>query len=613
MKLQPREGFLDRARKRELAAGHDPKFSLSADFNSGLGGREYDAAISSPIRTSFLGFPLTARQEINRYNRTEILRKIRALEANLGLITRMKSQVRKYVVGRGIFPIPQTKSPEWNEESARKFDFWANNRFVCDVAGAMTFWERQGFHTETFFAEDESFDALVSSSVSGAPQLQLFDNAEIGGFLGLTGSSEFPGYIDGVLPNAQNRALSYLAVTQVGNGAYGQSKSVEISAADMIHIIRRKRPNQLRAISKFAPGINCAIDKLDLAALTTAAAKLHEALGIVIKKKSGEAGKKGMGGQVNKLVGADGKVTQVNERFLAGANAQYLQIDEEIELLASERPSQNLVAWGNELIRDICHGTGLNFEIVWNLTELGGATARIALADAQWFFDGIQDALNEMFNQRVWVWWCASMMNSGQLSVCPDPEWWVCHWQGPPKLTADQGRTMSAQVDALHAGLDNWQSYYARAEGRFWQEPLKQRIAELAWVRDECRKVGIPLEYIFAPKPGTQVSVDPETGAMTIAGGGSGQPSNAKPTDLEEFKTRIDAYGVAVRAGAITPADTDEEAFRKEANLPPMSPAVRKAWTEDGGFRRPITLQGGDQALAASPGLNDPGSQDEPK
>lgn len=56
------------------------------------------------------------------------------------------------------------------------------------------------------------------------------------------------------------------------------------------------------------------------------------------------------------------------------------------------------------------------------------------------------------------------------------------------------------------------------------------------------------------------------------------------------MKRVLDAYGVGVRAGTITPTDKDEEYFRGLAQFPEMSDAVIAAWKEDGGFRRPITL-----------------------
>ena len=66
--------------------------------------------------------------------------------------------------------------------------------------------------------------------------------------------------------------------------------------------------------------------------------------------------------------------------------------------------------------------------------------------------------------------------------------------------------------------------------------------------------------------------------------------SNNDKLRFENLKAKFDAYGVAVRAGAITPAKEDEDLFRKEAGLPSMPKAVAGAWKEDKGYRRPITL-----------------------
>ena len=64
------------------------------------------------------------------------------------------------------------------------------------------------------------------------------------------------------------------------------------------------------------------------------------------------------------------------------------------------------------------------------------------------------------------------------------------------------------------------------------------------------------------------------------------------------MKAKFDSYGVAVRAGSITPQQSDEEAFRKEAGLPDIGKAVSDAWEFDGGYRRPITLKSGSESEA---------------
>jgi len=65
--------------------------------------------------------------------------------------------------------------------------------------------------------------------------------------------------------------------------------------------------------------------------------------------------------------------------------------------------------------------------------------------------------------------------------------------------------------------------------------------------------------------------------------------------DMTKLKDLLDAYGVGVRAGVITPCLEDENSFRKMFGLPPAPPTVVGAWEEQGGVRTPVTLQRSDQ------------------
>lgn len=80
---------------------------------------------------------------------------------------------------------------------------------------------------------------------------------------------------------------------------------------------------------------------------------------------------------------------------------------------------------------------------------------------------------------------------------------------------------------------------------------------------------------------------------------------------IEQIKARADAYGVAVRAGAVTPQRADEADFRGELGLPAMSDDVNSAWADDEGIRRPITLR--DPNAAPSPFTPGPPSENDDK
>ena len=67
-------------------------------------------------------------------------------------------------------------------------------------------------------------------------------------------------------------------------------------------------------------------------------------------------------------------------------------------------------------------------------------------------------------------------------------------------------------------------------------------------------------------------------------------------SDVDIEKT-FNAYGVGVRAGAITAQISDEAFFRTLAGLPEMSQEVVNTWTEEG-VRRPITLKSTEERQA---------------
>lgn len=58
----------------------------------------------------------------------------------------------------------------------------------------------------------------------------------------------------------------------------------------------------------------------------------------------------------------------------------------------------------------------------------------------------------------------------------------------------------------------------------------------------------------------------------------------------QAVRTLLEAYGVGVRAGVLTPCLQDENEFRKMLRLPEAPPEVVEDWQSSNGIRRPITL-----------------------
>ena len=87
----------------------------------------------------------------------------------------------------------------------------------------------------------------------------------------------------------------------------------------------------------------------------------------------------------------------------------------------------------------------------------------------------------------------------------------------------------------------------------------------------------------------------------------------AEINQIEKIRMVLDAYGVGVRAGVITPCLQDENEFRKLLGLQQAPPEVQADWTAGKGVRKPVTIQqpgGTSPGGSSTTGESDPGAQE---
>ena len=112
---------------------------------------------------------------------------------------------------------------------------------------------------------------------------------------------------------------------------------------------------------------------------------------------------------------------------------------------------------------------------------------------------------------------------------------------------------------------------------------IKERVRDIELFKD----AGLPVPAsLMGGMPAQSDPGDPDDPDDGAEGGGDDISSL-----LGDLKEQADTYGVGVRAGMVTPQKIDEEDFRTKAGLPIMTTEAEQAWAEDGGIRRPITLQ----------------------
>jgi len=488
---------------------------------SSFGGANYTSSRSfAPY------FPLDARREVDTWTRVELLRKFRWLRNNVGLVRRLVNGTARYSVGGGIIPRSTTTDETWNKLSDAWFDNWASNKKVCDIEGRHNFWAMQRQCARGVVGDGEMFTQLIGNmegthpddTVLGTPQLQNYESHEIA-----DSSSKPDDTVDGLVLNKYNKATAYrVIVDQSGN-------YVDIPAEAMVHAYDPERIGQLRGITWLYHGVNSLIDIMDLGALEKQSVKVHSMLAVAVKNKAGEAGGTGLTGTLQTLVTkaqkqANPTLQQATlEKAFGGGMIPWLNSDEELQLLTSNRPSPTFTGFLDWLVRDIAWGFGTSPEFVWSLAGMGGANTRMILEDAQWFFQEVQQIVIESWSApiRTWVLAKAMKMNERDSALgiprCKDPQWWNCTWQVPPRITVDQGRDGQLEIDRLLVGFNTIEDYWS-ARGHDGREKIVARIREVKFAQEQCAKEGVRYEDVFPPQAGAAA----KTKAESAPGGGAG-------------------------------------------------------------------------------------------
>lgn len=489
--------------------------SFSTAYNS--------ANDSAGVRSSTVGMPMDSRRELTYRTRLELVKKSRWLSNNLGVYRRFIQGTSRYAVGKGIVHIPNTKDTEWNKLADDYFDEWASNETVCDVRCAIPFWKMQKIICRGMLRDGDGFALKVGNGeeqlasgrkIIGMPQLQLVDGLTVASpFYMASDGYDQDGFRDGIRSTSFGRPIEYSILLDSDPLRLDLAKQKKVPADAVRHIFDYERATSNRGIPWCSHGENSAIDTLDLVALEKAAVKLHSMLAATVKKKSGDTGKGGgfSGGLVRtggtKADGAP-KVTAY-ENFAGGAGILHLSLDEEFQLAHSERPNSTFEGFIDFLIRDMAWGLGVSPEFIWCVAGLAGPSARLVINDANWFFEEVQDILVYALCRPIYTWVIARGLERGDLPACKDPMWWACNWQGPAKISIDEGRLGQLELAQLDAGVGTSEGFWSQ-RGESGSKMMKKRVEEIRDAMEYCKKLGVPYEFFRTMKPGTPLGTGPD-------------------------------------------------------------------------------------------------------
>ena len=158
--------------------------------------------------------------------------------------------------------------------------------------------------------------------------------------------------------------------------------------------------------------------------------------------------------------------------------------------------------------------------------------------------------------------------------------------------------------EAVEKGLCSEQEYQA-FKGRDYEDHVREqalaKVTRFKVAREvsETNDQGVEVspeelgvhDLVFAPVSDQAIEeVDPSEDIAPEQDGDGDDPEPSRAATGLDVKEMLDAYGAAVRAGAITPQVMDEDHFRTLAGLPKLSGPAEQLWRKQGGTRSPITL-----------------------
>jgi lambda family phage portal protein len=564
-----------------------------------LSRRQYAAAKVTRLTGDWM--PLS--QNVNEIIRTSapMLRgRIRQLVRDFPYFARAVDVLVDYTVGTGMSFQSRVLNPRWTpgSKTEKKID-----RVTCQKVEDAVAW-----------AMDEA-DAAGRLHFHELEQLGKRQDVEAGEFLFVKTAIKDPKrYLPFALQAYEADWLTDLhAVTVGGNkieqgreydpltgrivayhfaDPWGWGKPKRIPAEYVLHGFRTLRPGQLAGVSPFAAAVLIAHDLNDYLDATIDTAKLAAKYLALVTTEDPETW------QANREAEDSTDENGARRRIetLENAIIDYLRPGEDVKFPQNNSIGGTFEPFVKFVLQMLAIATNTPYSLLsgnhagYNYTGLRGERQDMLKMFAPHQRRHVRQLtapfVHEVIDQAVFA---------GKLSLpgyFQNPRVYQRGLYLPPGTEPiDPLRESKANRDDIAAGLRSPQEIAAR-RGRDIEEVLD----ELQEFQEMCAERGIVL---------IQGSTSLANNPAAIDGGEEGEGEEgdervvksskaAAASDPEAIRKKIDAYGIGVRAGTITPQLADEEMFRREAGLPEPSQEVKDAWESDGGVRRPVTLKAGD-------------------
>jgi lambda family phage portal protein len=266
----------------------------------------------------------------------------------------------------------------------------------------------------------------------------------------------------------------------------GWGKAIRVPATDMIHGFDMLRPNQLRGVSPFAPGLLLANDLQSIIDAEIDASKMASKWLAMVTSENP------MGRQLGVGATTDENGNRIEE--LENAIIEYLRPGEKVELASNPRPGANFGPFVRLILTMLSVVAGVPYEMLsGDYQGMNYSTGKMVRNDFNQQLRPIIDRAIRQFCTPIGRAWMDEAVLYGKLNLpgyFTDPwPWWSFEWQPPGMESIDPLRETKARIDEVKMRVRSPQEII-KSRGR---DP-EAVVSEIAEFKRMCESKGLSME-----------------------------------------------------------------------------------------------------------------------
>lgn len=380
---------------------------------------------------------------------------------------------------------------------------------------------------------------------------------------------------------------------------------------NMLHVMDRSRPGQVRGVPMIVPALPLFEHLHHYLDSEIIAARVNSNFAMAIERPLDPSTDPSVYEEV--FGHDDGSGGGEGSRFfeeIPPGTVEYLNPGEKLTAHSHNRPGTTFTPFVMHMLRAIAASINLPVEML--MKDFGGmnySNARVALLEARRGFAREQRRVKAQWLQPVYETVIREGIVNGLLPSKPPralKEWHRfarARWIAPAWGMVDPVKEAEASRIKVDNNLSTPEAESASAGGMDLREVLQSKARALVIQREIEEQNNLPpgsLRPAGDAAPVAPTSDNDDEGKPIEEGDVDTDTGQEKGEDPAKLAARLNAVGVAMRSGLITPQQADEENTRAKLDLPPMSQAVLDAWKKEP-TKRPVTLARAAEELNQDP------------